>query len=186
MKFFMKKNKINGFTLVELMVVISIIGILSAILFTNFNDARMQARDKARMSSLKELQLSIELYKSQNGRYPDQGCGTVGSEFAGPGTAGSGSNGLASCSPYILNLAPDFISSLPNDPKFEAEAGRGFYYRTDATGSSYKLMLLDTVETHTITSVGDEFSRCPSTGGACASGVPATTYAVYSAGAETW
>lgn len=185
MKFFMKKNKLSGFTLIELMVVISIIGVLSAILFTNFNDARMQARDKARMSSLKELQLSIELYKSQNGTYPAQGCGGA-TDFAGPGAGGSGSNGLVSCATYITGLVPDFISSLPNDPKFEAEAGRGFYYRTDATGSSYKLMLLDTVETHTITSIGDEFARCPSTGGACASGVPATTYAVYSAGAETW
>jgi prepilin-type N-terminal cleavage/methylation domain-containing protein len=183
MKSFMKKNKINGFTLVELMVVISIIGILSAILFTNFNDARMQARDKARMSSLKELQLSIELYKSQNGTYPAQGCGGA-TDFAGPGTGGSGSNGLATCPAYITGLVPDFISSLPNDPKFEAESDRGFYYRSN--GSSYKLMLLDTVETHTVTSEGDEFARCPSLGGACASGVPATTYAVYSAGAETW
>ncbi len=54
-----------GFTLVELMVVISVIGILSSIVYANFGSARASARDDIRKSALKEVQLAIELYKAQ-------------------------------------------------------------------------------------------------------------------------
>lgn len=178
----------RGFTLVELMVVITIIAMLSAVLFVNFNEARMSARDKARATGLKELQLSLELYKAQYGRYPAAGCSAPAANFAGPGTAGA--SGFTACTNYIVGHAagitfvPDFISSLPTDPKFENEANRGYYYRSN--GSSYKLMVYDTVESEEISAYGDEFARCPSAGGACGATVPATTYAVYSAGAEDW
>lgn len=175
------KNYKKGFTLIELMVAISIIAIMTAVLSANFSDARAQSRDKARMTSLKELQLSVELYKAQYGRYPAQGCGGA-SDFAGPGTGGSG---LSACDAYITGLVPDFIAVLPRDTISEADTGKGFYYRTDATGSAYKIMIKDSVEKLTVTSFEDEFSRCPSDGGGCAE-VQANTYAVYSAGAENW
>jgi prepilin-type N-terminal cleavage/methylation domain-containing protein len=180
----------KGFTLVELMVVVTIIALLSAVLFANFGDARMSSRDKARMTELKELQLSLELYKAQYGRYPAAGCSASASNFAGPGPA-TASN-LTSCTIYItghtagVTFVPDFISQLPTDPMFENQANRGFYYRTDASGSSYKLMVFDAVELETVTAYGEEFARCPAAGGACPATVPANTYAVYSVGAEDW
>ncbi len=173
-------KKLNGFTLIEIMVVIGIIGILSAVLFANFSEARMQARDKARMTTLKEMQLAIEFYKAQNGSYPVAGCGAVGDAFSGPGPR---VGLLTSCPLYIEGLVPDFISVLPNDPVFEQEAGRGYYYASNET--SYKLMSLDSVEVLTV-SLGDEFARCPSATGACSGGIPTNTYAVYSSGAEAW
>lgn len=186
MKFNLNNSK--GFTLVEIMVVVTIIGILAAVLFTNFDDARKQARDKSRMTSLKEVQLSVELYRAQYGRYPAQGCGTAGSDFAGPGPAGSGS--FASCVDYIIghtagvNFTPDFMSSLPMDPLSENVSNKGFYYQTNANGTSYKLMAYDVVEALNVTSPDDEFARCPSASGGCSGGVPATTYAVYGGGAS--
>lgn len=189
MKFNLNSSK--GFTLVEIMVVVTIIGILAAVLFANFDDARKQSRDKSRMTSLKEMQLSIELYKAQYGRYPAQGCGTVGVQFAGVGPySGSGSGDFYGCAAYVTghdasaSFVPDFISSLPIDPKFEVETDKGFYYMTDATGSSYKLMVNDVVEALFVTSADDEFARCPSVAGGCAGGVPATTYAVYGGGSS--
>ena len=180
----------KGFTLVELMVVVTIIALLSAVLFANFGDARMSSRDKARKTELKEMQLSLELYKAQYGRYPAAGCSAAAANFAGPGPATSGN--LTSCANYItghtagVTFVPDFTSELPTDTMSEDDANRGFYYRTDATGSSYKLMVFDSVELETINAYGEEFSRCPSAGGACGATVPANTYAVYSAGAENW
>jgi prepilin-type N-terminal cleavage/methylation domain-containing protein len=180
----------KGFTLVELMVVVTIIALLSAVIFVNFNEARMSSRDKARMTSLKELQLSLELYKSQYGRYPAAGCSAGATEFAGPGTATA--SGFRECANYIVGHAapatfvPDFISSLPTDPKFETEPNRGFYYRTNATGSSYKLMVYDAVELEFITSYTNDFARCPAAAGACGAAIPGTTYAIYSAGAQDW
>lgn len=187
----MKKSIFKkGFTLVELMVVVTIIALLSAVLFANFGDARMSSRDKARKTELKEMQLSLELYKAQYGRYPAAGCSAAAANFAGPGPATAGN--LTSCANYItghaagVTFVPDFTSELPTDTMSEDDANRGFYYRTDSTGSSYKLMVLDAVELETINAYGEEFSRCPSAGGACGATVPANTYAVYSVGAENW
>lgn len=181
----MNRKYLKGFTLIELLVTISIIGILTAIISVNFNDARQQANDKKRMTDLKSLQLSLELYKSQYGSYPAQGCGTAGSDWAG---AGPGGAGFASCVSYITGLAPEFISELPKDPKFEADAGKGFYYRSN--GTSYKIMIYGTVESLTVNSYSDEFARCPKTGTACSGATPtgdnSKTYAVYSKGAEDW
>lgn len=176
-----------GFTLIELLVTLSIIGLLTAILYANFDEARKQSRDKTRLSALKEVQLAIEQYKAQVGSYPLAGCGATTAQFAGPGTASA--SGLISCASgntnfYITGLAPNYIVKLPFDPKFEFVANKGFYYRSD--GVSYKLMLYDVVESLTVTSFANEYARCPSATGACSSGVPATTYAVYSIGAEGW
>ncbi|KXJ97896.1 MAG: Type II secretion system protein G precursor [Parcubacteria bacterium OLB19] len=176
-----------GFTLVELMVVISIIGIMSSILYVNYSDAREQARDKVRMTDLKSLQLAIETYKAQNGQYPAQGCGTGGpsGDFAGPGP---GTGVFKSCDPYIVGLTPDFISVLPKDPRSESNIGQGFYYSSN--GTSYKLMVYDSVERLFITSYSDEFARCPKTSTSCSgsnpTGANSKTYAVYSNGAADW
>jgi prepilin-type N-terminal cleavage/methylation domain-containing protein len=180
MKFNQIKNK--GFTLIEIMVVVTIIGILAAILFVNFDDARKQARDKVRMTSLKEMQLSLELYKSQYGRYPDAGCSAA--SFSGPGPVTGG--GFTSCNTNYVdaytgggNFVPDFITFLPIDPKFELEANRGFYYRTDATGAEYKLIAHDVAEVLLIAGPQDDFSRCPVAAG-CPDTFPSDTYAIYS------
>lgn len=176
-----------GFTLIELLVSLSIIGLLTAILYANFEQARSQSRDKSRLAALKELQLAVEQYRAQVGSYPLAGCGATTAQFAGPGTASV--SGMISCAAgntnnYITGLSPSYIVRLPFDPKFEFVANKGFYYRSD--GVSYKLMLYDVAESILVTSFADEFARCPSATGACGSGVPATTYAVYSLGAEDW
>lgn len=170
----------KGFTLIELMVVVSIISILSAVLYANFSDARAQSRDKARMSELKQVQLALEMYKAQNDTYPTQGCGPATS-FAGPGPASA--SGFSSCANYINSLVPDYITELPTDDVFETINNRGYFYRSN--GDHYKLMAYDVLESMTMVR-GDEFARCPVLAGACAAGIPPTTMAVYSVGAETW
>ncbi len=175
----MKKNKKSlGFTLVELLVTISIIGILASIVYANFGGARASARDDIRKSALKEVQLSLELYKAQNGQYPAAGCGAGTSNYAGP----SRTTGTA-CADYIAGLVPDFIAALPVDPSNET-GDPGFSYRSN--GTDYKLMSFNAVEVKTVT-VNDEFFRCLSVAGCGGSAADqARTYAVYSAGAAAW
>ncbi len=179
--------KKSGFTLIELLVSLAIIGLLTAILYANFEQARSQSRDKSRLAALKEVQLAIEQYRAQVGSYPLAGCGATTATFAGPGTATV--SGLVGCTAvntnnFITGLVPAYIVRLPFDPKFEFVADKGFYYRSD--GISYKLMLYDVAESLHVTSFADEYARCPAATGACSSGVPSTTYAVYSIGAEGW
>jgi general secretion pathway protein G len=63
-----KLNK--GFTLVELLVVISIISLLSSVVLAALNSARVKARDVVRMSDMRQLQKAIETYNIDKGHYP--------------------------------------------------------------------------------------------------------------------
>lgn len=66
----MKSNH-NAFTLIEMLVVISLIGILAALALISFGGAQKQARDTTRKSDLKQYQTSLEGYAGRNnGIYP--------------------------------------------------------------------------------------------------------------------
>lgn len=70
------KNK-KGFTLVELLVVVAIIGILAAISVVALNTARARARDSRRVADVRQIQTALELYYNDMGTYP----GTLGTEI---------------------------------------------------------------------------------------------------------
>ncbi len=60
----------RGFTLVELLVVIAILAILSTLGVTNFQSARIKARDLARKSDLQTIAKSLEAYVNDHKEYP--------------------------------------------------------------------------------------------------------------------
>ncbi len=143
----------KGFTLIELMVAISIIAILSGILYADFNTARKQSRDAQRRADLTSLQNAIELYKNKNGRYPT-GCNAAGSWS---GQTGS-SYACASGNQYIVGLAPEFIPTLPIDPKLNGN-NSGYVYTTNTDGTVYKIMSKNTVESEIVNDAND-FRSC--------------------------
>ena len=63
------KNK-RGFTLIELMIVIAIIGILAAIAIPQFSKYRRRAYNSAALSDLKNFQTEMEAQFSDNQEYP--------------------------------------------------------------------------------------------------------------------
>lgn len=88
----------KGFTLIEMLVVISLIGILAALAMVSFSSVQKQARDTTRKSDLKQYQTATESYASKNnGNYPVANPAQV---------THSGS--------YCTALA---IGSCPRDPK---------------------------------------------------------------------
>lgn len=192
----------HGFSLVELLVVIGIIGILVAIVYANFAQGKASTRDKVRQTTLADIQLSIEQYKAQTGSYPkpQKTCGDDATDdlwaTSDPALSFTGAELCVGGEQMIAGLVPTYISSLPNPTRPD---GRGYYYRSD--GNAYKLIVYEQAETHTITSFNQEFAACPvqekGTGGgvsplcqetSAGSGVPvrSRTYAVYSLGAEGW
>jgi prepilin-type N-terminal cleavage/methylation domain-containing protein len=177
-----------AFTLIELLVVISIIGILASIIFVSYTESREQTRDRVRQTTLEEMRLAIEQYRAQIGRYPEQGCGSVGVQWAG-GPAAHTQNWIASCPDFIRGLVPDFISELPVDPG-GLRADSGYLYRTNADGSVFHLISYDAVERLNVGSYDDRFAACSRPcagipGDICATGAPHhTTYGVYSLGGD--
>jgi len=73
---FKNKNYSLGFTLIEMLVVIGILGVVLAVFFPNFMAARQRARDAQRKSDLSQIQKALELYKlDQNPQsYPTAGA----------------------------------------------------------------------------------------------------------------
>lgn len=61
----MKAKK--GFTLVEILIVVVILGILAAIVIPQFSDASTEAKESAAKSDLSALRSQLELYKIRTG-----------------------------------------------------------------------------------------------------------------------
>jgi type II secretion system protein G len=57
----------RGFTLIEILIVVVILGILGALVYPHFANARGEAADKAARTQLQGLRAQIELYKIQHG-----------------------------------------------------------------------------------------------------------------------
>src|SRR5690349_20499325 len=66
-------QKLTGFTIVELLVVIVVIAVLAAITIVAFNGVQQRARASAAVSSLSQSKKKLELYKAENGLYPTTG-----------------------------------------------------------------------------------------------------------------
>ena len=64
------KNSQRGFTIVELMVVVAIIGILSGIIITSLTGSKAKSRDARRVSDVNQIQLALEQYFDRCGQYP--------------------------------------------------------------------------------------------------------------------
>jgi len=63
------RNK-KGFTLIELLVVIAIFGLLATLAIVALQNARQKSRDAKRVSDIKQMQTSLDLFYSDNNTYP--------------------------------------------------------------------------------------------------------------------
>jgi len=96
------RRKQSGFTLVELLIVVIILGILAAVVIPQFNTAAAESKEAALASNLATIRQAIELYKVQhNDTFPT-------SSIVTQLTSGTDVTGAAGTKygPYIRNIFP--------------------------------------------------------------------------------
>ncbi len=115
------KNKQKGFTLMELMISMVILGILAALISGNFISSLKRGRDARRKQDLKELQNALEIYYENNRSYPTSI--TFGGKFTDGGKT--------------------YMQKVPSDP--QAPDCNYVYLKESGTSPSY-YYLLATIE----------------------------------------
>jgi len=156
------KERRQGFTLIELMVVIAIIGILSAIILANFSAAKSKSRDGQRISDVAQIQLALAGYFNQCNDYPNPDTS------AGNGTSYIDSSTLSQnvgC-PSGVTLAT-FISKIPTPPAGAGQTNYSYaigYYSTDSSKTPVDYALEATLENNSSVST-ESLSSFPSTSG---------------------
>jgi len=121
-------NSASGFTLIEILVVIAIIGLLASVALVGMNSARIKARNSQRKGNIAQIRQALDMYyhDTNNGLYPHNG--TVGN----PNTETTDLQGLASF------LVPKYMSEIPKDPKNNL---KDFEYVWANGGQDYGLLV---------------------------------------------
>lgn len=118
-----KSGQTRGFTIVELLIVIVVIGILAAITIVAFSGVQARARDTARVSKIEAIADAIELYRIDNGQYPpiQDGQGVEGTG------CGSATDNWGHCD-RLMHLVTYLAPYMTIDPVSLSSATQGNYY----------------------------------------------------------
>ena len=123
----------QGFTLVELMVVIVIMGILVTIGTFAFQTSQKKSRDSRRKSDVNQVTKALEMYNTDVGTYPSGG--TASTTDAGK-IIGCGDTTKVVCNwgeSFSNTTKATYMVKLPKDP----QTSRTYYY--ERIGNGYRL-----------------------------------------------
>jgi prepilin-type N-terminal cleavage/methylation domain-containing protein len=127
-------SRLRAFTLVEVLITISIIGVLFAITSGIYASAQTRSRDQQRLSNLDTINNALEQYHLDNHSYPLEGLTTNNllvakyqlESIENCGVTGPSGKGY---------LAPNYLPTIPEDPQFRLSvSGSGADCNTNQFG----------------------------------------------------
>jgi len=154
MRYYGNVRSVRGFTLLELIIVIAIIGVIIAILTAALGTSREKGRDANRATQLQEILKAAELYYVDTGEYPPDGApnGSVAQ--------------LSSVTDFLIDNG-GYLSTIPEDPKWGSTPS-GYLYCSSNDGDSYTILVHteSSGNNYCYVSVGPDLADGPS-GGYC-------------------
>lgn len=94
----------KAFTLIEILVVVTIIGLITSIAVVSYTSINKNSRDARRKADLEQIRAALEMYRSNNNSYPD--------------------------ALDTLTTLPVYIQSVPTDPK---SASYSYYFTSSGS-----------------------------------------------------
>lgn len=105
--------KKNGFTLIEILVTITIIAVLLAVAMVSYTSINKRSRDARRRSDVEQLRSALEMYRADNGNYPN-----TGAEY------------LRATDTSLSTLLTTYLSPMPVDPiQSSGSDGNSYWYK---------------------------------------------------------
>lgn len=121
----------KGFSLIELMVVVAIIAILASIGMVVYGNVQKSARLAKRVGDLKGIETALELYRSDNEKYP----------IASSWRSECANGGSLAPDDVIPGLVPKYVRTFPSDPRMDKPNNTSCYmYISKSDGSGFKLV----------------------------------------------
>ena len=121
-----RRNRQSGFTLIELIVVVTIIGILAAVAVSNVKWAQTKARESALRHDLFEMRKSIDDYYADKQKYPES-LQALASEHYLRGIPKDPITGKADWEEVQNTPDPNDLNAVPTDPEASENAAPGIY-----------------------------------------------------------
>jgi general secretion pathway protein G len=100
-----------GFTLIEILIAVTIIAILTAIGIVSYSSVNRRARDAKRKSDMEQVRSALEIYRNDFGVYPGSAEGFVALTTLGQDI-----------------LVPLYLPAIPMDPKSTTASPIPYWY----------------------------------------------------------
>lgn len=131
------KKRDQGFTIVELLIVIVVIGILAALVLNSFQGVQARARDTERRTDINAVATQLEVYYNDNGGYPSASdLAVTGSAWATANLKGLDLEALKDPKGNLLNASGGSYTYTPLPASCATNACTSFTFEADLEKST--------------------------------------------------